>query len=73
MPSNILHEYANVFVEKIGTYTVHEETVTVYNSTCPTKTSVLALAVTCALLLLMYICTVFYFLMRRWLGPDKRV
>jgi len=57
-----------------STYTVHEETVTVYNSTCPTKTSVLALAVTCALLLLMYICTVFYFLMRRWLGgSDKSV
>lgn len=56
-----------------STYTVHEETVTVFNSTCPTKTSVLALAVTCALLLLLYICTVFYFLMRRWLGPDKSV
>lgn len=56
-----------------STYTVHEETVTVFNSTCPTKTSVLALAVTCALLLLLYICTVFYFLMRRWLGPDKNV
>lgn len=56
-----------------STYTVHEETVTVFNSTCPTKTSVLALAVTCALLLLMYICTVFYFLMRRWLGPEKSV
>ncbi|KAI9563139.1 hypothetical protein GHT06_010596 [Daphnia sinensis] len=56
-----------------STYTVHEETVTVFNSTCPTKTSVLALAVTCALLLLLYICTVFYFLMRRWLGPEKSV
>jgi hypothetical protein len=33
---------------------------------CPTRTSVLALAVTCALLLLIYLCSLFYFLMRRW-------
>lgn len=56
-----------------STFTIHEETVTVFNNSCPTKTSVLALAVTCALLLLMYICTVFYFLMRRWMSPEKSV
>lgn len=60
-----------------GTYSIHEETVTVFSNingaNCPTKTSVLALSVTCALLLLIYVCTVFYFLMRRWLSPGKHV
>ena len=39
--------------------------------TCPTRSSVLALAVTCAILLLIYVLTVFYFIMRRWANPRK--
>lgn len=61
-----------------GTYTVHEEMVTVFSNmhhggSCPTRASVLALSVTCALLLLIYVCTVFYFLLRRWMSPPKHV
>ncbi|XP_018027099.1 serine-rich adhesin for platelets-like isoform X3 [Hyalella azteca] len=39
--------------------------------TCPTRSSVLALAVTCAILLLIYVLTVFYFVMRKWIRPQK--
>lgn len=61
-----------------STYTVHEEMVTVFSNmhhggSCPTRASVLALSVTCALLLLIYVCTVFYFLLRRWMSPPKHV
>lgn len=41
--------------------------------TCPTRSSVLALAVTCAILLLIYVLTVFYFVMRKWFRPSKNV
>ncbi|MCL4137100.1 UNVERIFIED_CONTAM: hypothetical protein GTU68_059368, partial [Idotea baltica] len=41
--------------------------------TCPTRSSVLALAVTCAILLLIYVLTVFYFVMRKWSTPAKHV
>jgi len=56
-----------------STYTLREEEVTIFSKSCPTRTSVFALAITCALLLITYICTVFFFLMRRWLNPDKSV
>lgn len=41
--------------------------------TCPTRSSVLALAVTCAILLLIYVLTVFYFVMRKWIRPAKTI
>jgi hypothetical protein len=44
---------------------LNEEGIAIFE-TCPTRTSVLALAVTCSLLLLIYVCSLFYFLMRRW-------
>lgn len=39
---------------------------------CPSKTSVLALAVVCALLLVIYICTVFYMCMRRVILSNQK-
>ena len=49
-----------------------DKTVTIVEP-CPTKTSVLALAVTCALLVLVYISTLFCYYMKQWLSPKKLV
>ncbi|KAK6636867.1 hypothetical protein RUM43_010531 [Polyplax serrata] len=49
-----------------------DKTVTIVEP-CPTKTSVLALAVTCALLILVYISTLFCYYMKKWLSPSKMV
>ncbi|XP_030759036.1 uncharacterized protein LOC115884555 [Sitophilus oryzae] len=48
-----------------------DKTVTIVEP-CPTKTSVLALGVTCALLVLLYITTLFCYYMKKWLNPSKR-
>ena len=40
--------------------------------TCPTRTSVLALSVVCALLLVLYICTLFYFCMRKVILQNQK-
>ncbi|XP_037088478.1 uncharacterized protein LOC119109045 [Pollicipes pollicipes] len=40
---------------------------------CPTKTSVLALSVTCALLVLIYVCSMFYLFMKRWMTRNNKV
>ncbi|XP_034952252.1 uncharacterized protein tyn [Chelonus insularis] len=47
-----------------------DKTVTIVEP-CPTKTSVLALGVTCALLVLLYISTIFCYYMKKWLSPRK--
>ncbi|GLH09041.1 Cuticlin-1 [Gryllus bimaculatus] len=47
-----------------------DKTVTIMEP-CPTKTSVLALGVTCALLILIYISTIFCYYMKKWLTPRK--
>ncbi|PSN36834.1 hypothetical protein C0J52_14247, partial [Blattella germanica] len=47
-----------------------DKTVTIVEP-CPTKTSVLALGVTCALLVLIYISTIFCYYMKKWLSPRK--
>ncbi|KAB7495992.1 hypothetical protein Anas_07410 [Armadillidium nasatum] len=60
----------NYFVN--NTFKVDQPDVTLFE-TCPTRSSVLALAVTCAILLLIYVLTVFYFVMRKWSTPSKRV
>ncbi|XP_057666359.1 uncharacterized protein LOC130900056 isoform X1 [Diorhabda carinulata] len=49
-----------------------DKTVTIIEP-CPTKTSVLALGVTCALLVLLYISTLFCYYMKKWLNPGKHV
>lgn len=48
-----------------------DRTVTIVEP-CPSKTSVLALGVTCALLVLLYISTFFCFSMKRWLAPPPK-
>lgn len=48
-----------------------DRTVTVVEP-CPSKTSVLALGVTCALLVLLYVSTFFCFSMKRWLAPPVK-
>nr|XP_053644382.1 uncharacterized protein LOC128696968 [Cherax quadricarinatus] len=63
---------ANRNYHKNNTYTFEGAAVTLFE-TCPTRTSVLALAVTCAILLLIYVLTVFYFVMRKWIRPQKGV
>lgn len=55
-----------------GTLTSGHAEVTLFE-TCPTRSSVLALAVTCAILLLIYVLTVFYFVMRKWSAPSKHL
>ncbi|KAG4077614.1 hypothetical protein HA402_008874 [Bradysia odoriphaga] len=47
-----------------------DKTVTIIEP-CPTKTSVLALAVTCALMILVYISTMFCYCMKKWMHPHK--
>ncbi|TGZ54766.1 Cuticlin-1 [Temnothorax longispinosus] len=47
-----------------------DKTITIVEP-CPTKTSVLALGVTCALLVLIYISTIFCYYMKKWLTPRK--
>ncbi|PNF20019.1 hypothetical protein B7P43_G06634 [Cryptotermes secundus] len=49
-----------------------DKTVTIVEP-CPTKTSVLALGVTCALLVLIYISTIFCYYMKKWLSPRKNL
>ena len=51
---------------------VTDKTVTIIEP-CPTKTSVLALAVTCALMILLYISTLFVYYMKKWMQPHKIV
>ncbi len=43
----------------------HEDVVGDLSASCPTRTSVLGLAVTCALLVVLYVCTVFCVCIRR--------
>lgn len=52
-------------------FTDFDRTVTIVEP-CPSKTSVLALGVTCALLVLLYISTFFCFSMKRWLAPPPK-
>lgn len=47
-----------------------DKTVTIVEP-CPTKASVLILGVTCALLVLIYISTIFCYYMKKWLSPRK--
>ncbi|XP_035900491.1 uncharacterized protein LOC118506862 [Anopheles stephensi] len=47
-----------------------DKTVTIIEP-CPTKTSVLALAVTCALMVLVYLSTLFCYYMKKWMQPHK--
>jgi hypothetical protein len=47
-----------------------DKTVTIIEP-CPTKTSVLALAVTCALMVLVYLTTLFFYYMKKWMQPHK--
>lgn len=49
---------------------ITDKTVTIVEP-CPTKTSVLALGVTCALLVLVYISTIFCYYVKKWLSPRK--
>ncbi|XP_054273199.1 uncharacterized protein LOC128993367 [Macrosteles quadrilineatus] len=47
-----------------------DKTVTIMEP-CPTKTSVLTLGVTCALLIVIYITTIFSYYMKKWMTPRK--
>lgn len=38
---------------------------TVNTASCPTRSSVLGLAVTCALMVVLYVCTIFFYCLRR--------
>ena len=38
---------------------------------CPTKASVLALGITCILLVLIYVITLFFYYLRKWMSPRK--
>lgn len=47
-----------------------DKTVTIIEP-CPTKTSVLALAVTCALMVFIYLSTLFCYYTKKWMQPPK--
>ncbi|CAH0384150.1 unnamed protein product [Bemisia tabaci] len=47
-----------------------DETVTIVEP-CPTKTSVMALGVTCAMLILVYLSTLSYYYTKKWMVPRK--
>ncbi|XP_065201012.1 uncharacterized protein tyn isoform X2 [Planococcus citri] len=47
-----------------------DKTITVMEP-CPTKTSVLALGITCILLILIYVTTLFFYYLRKWMSPRK--
>lgn len=47
-----------------------DKTITIVEP-CPTKTSVLALGITCMLLILIYVSTVFCYYMKKWMTPRK--
>ncbi|XP_018332098.1 uncharacterized protein LOC108741704 [Agrilus planipennis] len=49
-----------------------DKTVTIIEP-CPTKTSVLALGVTCALMVLLYFSTIFCYYTKKWLNTGKHV
>lgn len=49
-----------------------DKTVTIVEP-CPTKASVFALGVTCALLMLLYLVTLFSYYMKKWLAPSKMI
>lgn len=49
---------------------VTDKTITIVEP-CPTKTSVLALGITCMLLILIYVSTVFCYYMKKWMTPRK--
>lgn len=55
---------------KVFQFYFPDKTVTIVEP-CPTKTSVLILGVTCALLVLIYISTIFCYYMKKWLSPRK--
>ncbi|XP_050442492.1 uncharacterized protein LOC126846749 [Adelges cooleyi] len=47
-----------------------DKTITIVEP-CPTKTSVLALGITCMLLILIYVSTMFCYYMKKWMTPRK--
>lgn len=47
-----------------------DKTITIMEP-CPTKTSVLALGITCILLVLIYVTTLFFYYLRKWMTPRK--
>lgn len=62
--------YVFLFISR--DFFIIDKTVTIIEP-CPTKTSVLALAVTCALMILLYISTLFVYYMKKWMQPHKIV
>ncbi|KAJ8888659.1 hypothetical protein PR048_008151, partial [Dryococelus australis] len=63
---------ANETTEAEEDMTLSQEILTVtIMEQCPTKTSVMALGVTCALMVLIYISTIFCYYMKKWLSPRK--
>lgn len=52
--------------------TVEEVFATTAAESCPTKTSVLVLSVICALLLIIYMCTMFYFCVRKVILQNQK-
>jgi len=66
-------EKTKSFYQRLMYFILHlDKTVTIIEP-CPTKTSVLALAVTCALMILLYISTLFCYYMKKWMQPHKIV
>lgn len=49
-----------------------EKTVTIVEP-CPSKLSVMLLGVACAMLVLLYIATIFCYYMRKWMTPPKHM
>lgn len=62
----------SVYLRSDANADFNEKTVTIIEP-CTTKTSVLALAITCALMVLLYIATMSVYLTWKWMQPHKIV
>lgn len=65
------HEFNLTFlISCLHSPILSDKTVTIIEP-CPTKTSVLALAVTCALMVFIYLSTLFCYYTKKWMQPPK--
>lgn len=62
--------WTDFYNSELNSRSALDKTVTIIEP-CPTKTSVFALAVTCALMILVYLSTVFCYFMKKWMQPHK--
>lgn len=72
-----IHVHVNQLLNKVKLILITKKNLTISDKTvtivepCATKASVFALSVTCALLVLIYIATIFSYYLKKWMTPRK--